>query len=76
MKAAPGGGLLVLGGAYLTAHFAVAGVLDELRIMVCPIALGQGHSLFGDLKDRLPLRLAHVGQFDSGNVLLTYRPSH
>jgi hypothetical protein len=42
--------------------------------MVCPIAIGQGHSLFEDLKDRLPLRLAHVRQFDSGNVLLTYRP--
>ena len=75
VKAAPGGELLVLGSAHLTAHFAAAGVLDELRIMVCPIALGQGRSLFEDLKGRLALRLAHVRQFDSGNVLLTYRPS-
>jgi dihydrofolate reductase len=73
LKSAPGGELLVLGSAHLTAHFAAAGVLDELRIMVCPIAIGQGHSLFEDLKDRLALTLAHVRQFDSGNVLLTYR---
>jgi dihydrofolate reductase len=74
VKAAPGGELLVLGSAHLTAHFAAAGVLDELRIMVCPIAIGQGRSLFDDLKGRLPLSLAHVRQFESGNVLLTYRP--
>jgi dihydrofolate reductase len=74
VKSAPGGELLVLGSAHLTAHFAAAGVLDELRTMVCPIVIGQGHSLFEDLKDRLALRMAHVRQFDSGNVLLTCRP--
>ena len=75
VKSAGGGELLVLGSAHLTAHFIAAGVLDELRIMVCPIVLGQGRSLFENLKGRLPLQLARVRQFDSGNVLLTYRPS-
>ena len=75
VKSRPGGELLVIGSAHLTAHFAAAGVLDELRIMVCPIVLGQGRSLFEDLKDRVALSLADVRQFDSGNVLLTYRPS-
>ena len=75
VKTSPGGDLLVIGSAHLTACFAAAGVLDELRIMVCPIALGQGRSLFENLKDRVALKLAHVRQFGSGNVLLTYRPS-
>jgi dihydrofolate reductase len=75
VKTAPGGELLVLGSAHLTAHLAAAGVLDELRIMVCPIAIGQGRSLFRDMEERLSLSLARVRQFDSGNVLLTYRPS-
>jgi len=57
------------GSAHLTAHFAAAGVLDELRIMVCPIAIGQGRSHFEDLKGRLALKLAQVRQFDSGNVV-------
>ncbi|HEY1990689.1 MAG TPA: dihydrofolate reductase family protein [Acidimicrobiales bacterium] len=72
VKTASGGELLVLGSAHLTANFAVAGALDELRIMVCPVALGRGHSLFEDLKDRIALRLVQVRTFDSGNVLLTY----
>jgi dihydrofolate reductase len=48
-------------------------VLDELRIMVSPIVLGRGHSLFEDLTDRVVLKLSNVRQFESGNVLLTYR---
>lgn len=75
LKAAPGGELLVVGSAHLTANFVAAGVLDELRVMVCPIVLGQGRSLFEDLKGRLALSLANVRQFASGNVLLTYRLS-
>jgi dihydrofolate reductase len=75
IKNASGGDLLVLGSAHLTACFAAAGVLDELRIMISPTTIGQGRSLFEDLKDRVALRLVHVRQFDSGNVLLTYRPS-
>jgi len=75
MKTAPGGELLVLGSAHLTTHFAAAGVLDELRIMVCPIGLGSGRSLFEDLKDRISLTLLRFRQFDSGNALLTYRLS-
>jgi dihydrofolate reductase len=74
VKLARGGELLMLGSAHLTACLLTAGVLDELRIMVCPIALGQGRPLFEDLKDRVNLTLAHVRQFDSGRVLLTYRP--
>jgi len=75
VKAARGGELLVLGSTHLTTHFAAAGVLDELRIMVCPIVLGSGRSLFEDLKNRISLTLLRYRQFDSGNVLLTYRPS-
>ena len=44
--------LLVLGSAHLIANLAQAGVLDELRVMVCPIVLGEGRSLFEDLQYR------------------------
>ncbi len=67
--------LLVIGTAHLTANLAQAGFLDELRIMVCPIVLGQGRSLFEDLKSRVSLSLIRVRRFDSGNLVLTYRPA-
>jgi dihydrofolate reductase len=73
LKSTPGAEVLIIGSAHLTASFIAADVLDELRIMVSPIVLGQGHALFADLKERLALTLTDVRQFESGNVLLTYR---
>ena len=67
--------LLVIGSPHLTAALTEAGLLDELRIMVSPIVLGRGRSLFEDLQERISLTLLRVEHFASGNVLLTYRPS-
>src|ERR1700722_12866116 len=75
IKAAAGKGLLVIGSAHLTANLALAGALDELRVMICPIVLGQGRSLFENMQNRVSLTLLRVRQFDSGNLVLTYRPS-
>jgi dihydrofolate reductase len=75
IKAGPGKELLLLGSAHLTANLADAGLLDELRVMVCPIVLGRGRPLFEDLTHRLSLTLVGVRPFASGHVVLTYRPS-
>jgi dihydrofolate reductase len=75
IKAAADKELLVIGSAHLTADLAQAGLLDELRVMVCPIVLGQGRSLFENLKARVSLTLLRVRQLDSGNLVVTYRPS-
>ncbi|HZM56894.1 MAG TPA: dihydrofolate reductase family protein [Acidimicrobiales bacterium] len=74
LAAAPGREILVIGSAHLTADLVQAGILDELRIMIFPIVLGQGRSLFEDLTRRISLELLRLRQFDSGNILLTYRP--
>jgi dihydrofolate reductase len=74
MMAASGNRLLVIGSTHLTANLAKAGVLDELRIMVCPIVLGQGRSLFENLKHRVSLSLVRGRQFESGNIVLTQGP--
>jgi dihydrofolate reductase len=66
--------LMVLGSSRLTASLMEAGALDELRIIVNPVALGAGHSVL-EGAGKLPLRLLSVKTFDSGNVLLTYAPA-
>lgn len=74
LKAASGGDLLVMGSPSLTANLAHLGLLDELRILVNPVALGRGKSLFVSMHDRLRFQLLDTRAFASGNVLLTYRP--
>jgi dihydrofolate reductase len=75
IKAGAGKELLLLGSAHLTANLMQAGLLDELRVMVCPVVLGQGRSLFEGLDKRVSLTLVRVRQLQSGNLVLTYRPS-
>jgi dihydrofolate reductase len=67
--------LALFGSPTLTASLIEAGLVDELRVMVMPILIGGGKSLFTGLKDRALLQLLTTTTFSSGNVLLTYRPA-
>jgi dihydrofolate reductase len=74
LKKEPGKALALFGSPTLTVALLEQGLVDELRVMIHPILLGQGKSLFKELRDRAPLKLTTTTVFSSGNVLLTYRP--
>jgi dihydrofolate reductase len=46
LKQQPGKDIVIPGSSTLTAGLLHTGLLDELRIMVNPVILGQGRSLF------------------------------
>jgi dihydrofolate reductase len=73
LKQQPGRDIVIPGSSTLTASLLPTGLLDELRIMVNPVVLGQGRSLFAGAS-RTSLELLKIQQFASGNVLLYYRP--
>jgi dihydrofolate reductase len=50
-------------------------LVDELRIMVHPVVLGAGRSLFRTATERIDLKLVTTRPFRSGSVMLTYRPA-
>ncbi len=72
LKAQPGGDL-VLGGADLGATFARLGLIDEYRLYVHPVVLGEGRRLFQTSNAPVELHLAQARTFTSGVVLLQYR---
>jgi dihydrofolate reductase len=74
LKEQPGNDLALFGSATLTVSLLEHGLVDELRVMVNPILLGAGVSLFSTLSGRVPLKLLRTTTFSSGNVLLTYQP--
>jgi dihydrofolate reductase len=74
LKQQPGKALAFFGSPTLTASLIEEGLVDELRVMVQPILLGAGKSLFGALSRRVPVELQRTTVFHSGNVLLVYRP--
>jgi dihydrofolate reductase len=73
VKGRPGTDIALLGSSALTASLVRLGLLDELRIMVNPVALGAGRPVLrgGGLSR---YRLLRTRVFDSGNVLLCYQP--
>jgi dihydrofolate reductase len=75
LKDQPGKELIVFGSQELTGNLIRLGRLDELRVMVNPVTLSQGRSMFQSMAGRVRLRLLQTRVFSgSGNVLLTYEP--
>ena len=74
LKAQPGGDM-VLGGADLGQTFMRLGLIDEYRLYVHPVVLGEGRRLFRSADAPVELRLAQARTFTNGVVLLRYEPS-
>jgi dihydrofolate reductase len=73
LRATPGRDVIVPGSPRLVRALLAEGLLDELALMVHPLAVGVGERLFDGLSD---LRLELVGSrtFGTGVVSLTYKP--
>lgn len=74
LKQQTGKDIAIFGSSNLTVNLLHAGLVDELRIMVNPVALGAGHSIFKTSDRRIPLTLLATRVFNPGNVLLSYQP--
>ncbi len=76
LKRQEGRDLAILGSSDLATSLLEMHLLDELRIMVNPIVLGEGKQLFAGIHGQLPLKLLDTRAFRSGNVLLRYHVLH
>jgi len=74
MKAEPGPDMTILGSGSIVTQLAGAGLVDAFQIVVNPVALGAGKSLFAGLPDPLPLALTKTRVFGNGAVVLWYAP--
>ena len=48
-------------------------LVDELRLMVYPVVLGVGERLFGETRDKTPMRLLDTKTIGDGLAFLTYQ---
>jgi dihydrofolate reductase len=72
LKGTPGKNTYVVGGAGLVASLMDADLIDELRLIVHPVVLGNGKPLFKDVQ-RHSLDFVQAQPGKSGRVILTYR---
>jgi dihydrofolate reductase len=50
------------------------GLIDEYQIVVTPVILGKGRTMFEGIRERLNLRLTKSRTFGNGKVFLCYEP--
>ena len=74
LKQGSGKDLTVLGSGSIVAQLAQEGLIDEYEVLLNPVVLGKGKTMFEGVKDRFSLKLIKTRVFGNGNVLLTYEP--
>jgi len=75
MKQQSGKDMAVLGSGSIVSQLAQQGLIDEYQIMVNPVVIGKGKTMFEGIKRKLALRLTKTRTFGNGNVLLCYEPA-
>jgi dihydrofolate reductase len=69
------GEIVVLGSPPLARTLIEHDLVDELRLMIYPVVLGDGARLFGETSDKKPMRLVHTQTVGDGIAILTYEPT-
>ena len=76
LKNEPGAGNIAMSGSIsVVRQLLAAGLLDELRLLVHPIAVRKGMRLFDEGERPIPLRLISSQAFSTGVLNLVYGPA-
>lgn len=76
LKAQPGKDMIKYGNSRLDATLLGAGLVDELRLWIMPIIVGDGQRIFEGIEPSwLKLTLTDVDKLHNGSVVLTYTPN-
>jgi dihydrofolate reductase len=75
MKDEPGPGMVILGSGSIVSQLAAEGLIDEYQMMMDPVALGQGRTMFQGIRDQLRLRLTKTRTFQDGKVFMCLEPA-
>jgi dihydrofolate reductase len=75
LKQGDDGPILVAGSATLVRFLLAQGLVDELRLLVFPVVVGGGLTIWPQDRARLALDLVELVQYESGALLQVYRPA-
>jgi dihydrofolate reductase len=74
MKKEPGKDMSILGSGSIVSQLAPHGLIDEYQVVVNPVVLGKGRTMFDGIKELLTLKLTKTRTFGNGKVFLCYEP--
>jgi dihydrofolate reductase len=67
--------MVILGSGSIVSQLTSARLIDEYQVVLCPIVLGCGKSLFAGVEGKVGLTLKRTRPFGNGNVVLWYEPT-
>jgi dihydrofolate reductase len=74
LKNSDGGDILVYGSATLAKALMHHDLVDELRLLLCPVSIGGGLRLFDDNRELKKFGLKYSRALDNGVLILEYQP--
>jgi dihydrofolate reductase len=74
LKETTGPDMVVMGSGTIVARLAAAGLVDLLQLVINPIALGAGRTLFEGVSRPIALRLTSSRTFANGKAVMSYEP--
>ena len=75
MKKEPGPDMVIMGSGTIVAQLAQEGLIDEYQMVLNPVVLGKGRTMFDGIKEKLALKLTKTRIFGSGKVFFCYEPT-
>lgn len=73
LKNEPGDDMVILGSGSIVSQLTQAGLIDEYQVVINPVLLGAGKTMFEGIDHAVGLKLTNSRTFKNGNVVLTYK---
>ena len=64
--------MVIMGSGTIVSQLAPAGLIDEFQLVVIPVVLGKGRTMFEGSKKTLSLTLTKARTFRNGKAFLVY----
>jgi dihydrofolate reductase len=73
-KSEPGDDMVIMGSGTIVSQLTEAGLIDEYQIVVHPLVLGKGRTMFDGIKEKRRMKRTKARIFGNGSTLLCYEP--
>jgi dihydrofolate reductase len=76
LKQQPGKDIVIFGSGTIVSELTQLKLIDEYRLIINPVILGNGSPMFKSINEKVNLKLLNVKTLNSGSVILYYSPEN
>jgi len=75
LKQQPGKDMVIFGSGTLVSELTSLKLIDEYRLIINPVILGNGNPMFKSINEKIGLQLINTKTLASGSIILYYQPT-